>query len=113
MKVLMNIILVILVFLAIASGVSKMMLMQQEVEFFGQYGFSDFILVIFGVIQLLGGIFLIFQKTRVIGAIMVAITFLVSLIMLLMAGNVVMAVITFVCVMLLGLVLKPSYKTRH
>lgn len=113
MKVVINIILAILVFLAVASGITKVLLMQQDVEFFGQYGFTNLMLVVFGIVQLAGGVFLIFEKTRVTGAIMVATTFLISAAILLMADNAVMAIITVFCIVLLGLVLKQSYKIRH
>jgi len=44
MKIVFYIVLVILVVLAVASGITKIMLMEQEVEFFGQYGFSNLLL---------------------------------------------------------------------
>jgi len=56
MKITFNLILIVLVFFAIASGVAKVMLMQQDVDFFGQYGFSNFILIVFGAVHLLGGV---------------------------------------------------------
>jgi len=46
-------VLVILTFLALSSGVTKVMLMPQDVEFFGKYGFSDPILMLYGAVQLL------------------------------------------------------------
>jgi len=67
MKLLYNIILVVLVFLAVSSGVTKIMLMQQDVDFFAQYGFTNPILIAFGASQLLGGILLALPKTRIIG----------------------------------------------
>lgn len=45
MKILSKIILVILVFLAVLSGVTKIMLMPQDVAFFGAYGFFGPILM--------------------------------------------------------------------
>ena len=38
MKIFLNIILVILVVLAVSSGITKLMLMQQDVEYFGKLG---------------------------------------------------------------------------
>ena len=48
MKIVLNIILAILVFLALAAGVTKIMLMPQDVEFFGKYGFTNSILIAYG-----------------------------------------------------------------
>lgn len=112
MKIILNIILAILVLLAISSGVTKILLMQQDVEFFGQYGFTNSVLIAYGVVQLIGGLLLVLPKTRVVGAIVVAITFLISLVILVMAGNIPVAIITLVCIILLGLVIKQALNTN-
>lgn len=113
MKIFFNVILVILVFLAISSGVTKVMLMQQDVDFFGQYGFTNSILIIYGAIQVLGGVLLVPPKTRIIGALSVAITFLISLVVLVMAGNIPVAILTLVCVALLGIIIKQSFTSKN
>lgn len=105
MKIFLNIVVAILVFLAVSSGITKILLMQQDVAFFGQYGFTNPILMTYGVVQFIGGALLALPKTRVIGAIVVAITFLISAVVLVAAGNVPLAVVTFVCVILLGLII--------
>lgn len=109
MKIFFYAVLVIIIFLAASSGVTKIMLMQRDVDFFGQYGFTDPILISFGIAQLLGGVLLAIPKSRVVGAVLVAITFFISAVILLMAGNGVMAVITLVCTVLLGFVIKQSF----
>lgn len=108
MKVFFNIVLFILVFLAVSSGITKIMLMQQDVDFFGNYGFTNPVLITYGVIQLAGGVLLVFPKTRVIGAAMVAITFLISAAILFMSGNIPITIITLVCVFLLVFVIRQS-----
>ena len=100
--------LVILVLLAILSGITKIMLTQQDVEFFAQFGFTNPMLIGLGVTQLIGGILLILPKTRIAGALVVAITFLISFIALVMAGNVAVAVITLVFIALLGLIIRQT-----
>ena len=109
MKILIRLILAILVFLAISSGITKIMLMEQDVEFFGKYGFTNPILITYGVTQLFGGILLALPKTRIVGALVVAITFLISLVVLVMAGNYPVAVVTLVCVVLLVPVISKSF----
>ena len=109
MKIVSTIILVLLVFLAISSGATKIALMQQDVEFFGKYGFSNLILIAFGATQLIGGVLLPFKKTRFTGAAIVAVTFLVSLVLLLLEGNIPVSIVTTVAMLLLGMVMKQSW----
>lgn len=111
MKAVSVIILVILILLAVSSGITKILLMQQDVEFFGKYGFSNPILVTFGLIQLIGGLLLVFSRTRFVGAVVVAITFLVSLVVILMEGNIPVGIATVIATLLLGVVMKQSWQS--
>lgn len=111
MKVAYTIILAVLTFLAISSGMTKVLLMPRDVDFFGQYGFSNTILIVYGTVQLIGGFLLPFGKTRFVGAVIVAITFLVSLVVLLMDGNIPVGIVTFVMTLLLGVVIKQSWRS--
>ena len=111
MKYLFYSILAVLVFLAVSSGITKIMLMQQDVDFFGQYGFTNPILIGFGIIQLVGGVMLVPPRTRVNGASMVAVTFLISAMVLFMAGAVPIALVTLFCTGLLGYVIQQSRLT--
>ena len=108
MKIFFKVVLVILIFLAVSSGITKIMLMPQDVEFFGKYGFTDPILIAYGATQLLGGILLIMSKSRIIGAVLIAITFLISAVVLAMDGNIPVTIITLIFVFLLGFVIKQS-----
>ena len=101
--------LILLIFLAILSGVTKIALMEQDVELFGKYGFSNSILIAFGAIQLIGGVLLPFRKTRFSGAAIVAVTFLVSLVVLLMECNVPVSIATIIATLLLGMIMKQSW----
>lgn len=106
------IVVVILVLLAVSSGITKILLMQQDVDFFGKYGFSDPILIAYGLAQLLGGLLMIVKRTRFAGAAIVAFTFLVSLALLLIEGNIPVSIITVVVMLLLGVVMKQSWQPR-
>ena len=110
MKILSTIILVILIFLAVSSGITKVTLMQQDVDFFGKYGFSNPILITYGLVQLIGGVLLIFKKTRFVGAAIVAITFLISLVVLLADGNIPVSIATVVATLLSGVIMKQSWR---
>ena len=101
MKIFTKIALAIMVLLAGASGLAKIMLMPQEVAFFAAFGFSNNVLMAFGLSQLLGAGLLLISKTRIFGLLLIGLTFVVSAIVLLVADKVVMAVVTLLFVGLL------------
>jgi len=111
MKIFSTIILVILIFLAVSSGVTKVTLMQQDVEFFGKYGFSNPVLIAYGLVQLVGGVLMAFKKTRFVGAGIVATTFLISLAVLLMEGDIPVSIVTIIATMFLGMIMNQNRKT--
>jgi len=111
MRIAHTVILVILTFLAISAGITKVLLMPRDVDFFGQYGFSSSVLVVYGLVQLIGGLLLPFSKTRFVGAAIVAVTFLVSLVVLLMDGNIPVSIVTIVMILLLGFIMKQSWSS--
>lgn len=98
----------ILTFLAISSGITKVILMQQDVDFFGKHGFSNPILIFYGAVQIAGGVLLAIRKTRFIGAAVVALTFIISLVFLLLEGNIFVSIVTAIAICLLGLVMMKS-----
>lgn len=110
MKTVSTIILVVLILLAVSSGSTKVALMQQDVDFFGKYGFSNLILIAYGLVQVIGGVLMVFKRTRFVGAAIVAITFLISLAVLLMEGNLPISIVTIVAILLLGVTMKQSWK---
>lgn len=112
MKIVYSILLAILTFLAVSSGITKIGLMQQDVVFFAKYGFSNPMLIAFGIVQLIGGILLPFKKTRFAGATIIAATFLASLVLLLLDGNIAVSLVTAVATLLLFVVMKLSWQSR-
>ena len=108
MKLVWAVVLAALSLLAVASGLAKILLTEQEVEFFGKYGFSESMLMAYGVVQLLGGALIPFRATRLFGAAAVAVTFLISLVILLIDGNIPMSIVTAVVTLLLAFVILRS-----
>ena len=106
------ILLAILALLAVASGVAKITLMQNDVDFFGRYGFSAPMLIAFGVTQLIGGVLLPWKTTRFTGATVIACTFVVSLVMLIVDGNIPVSLITAIATLLLFVVMQQSWPLR-
>ena len=115
MKLFYYIVLAILVLLAVSSGVAKVMLMEREVEFFSQYGFTHSILIAYGATQIIGGVLLAVPKAKVIGAIIIAITFLISAALLILSGNIPQTLLTFIALLLLVFLAKnsPTSKTNE
>ncbi len=113
MKIAIKIIIGLLVFLAISSGITKIMLMPQDLDFFGKYGFNNLMLIIFGVIQVVGGILMVILKTRVYGAITVIVTFGISLILLILEGNYAVSAVTLIAMGLLVVVIKQNHITSR
>jgi hypothetical protein len=103
-----GIVLLVLILLAVLSGFTKVALLEQDVNFFGRYGFSNSLLVSYGLTQIAGGVLMILEKTRFIGAAIVAITFLISLVVLVMDGNIPVSIVTAVAILLLGVIMKQS-----
>lgn len=99
----------ILIILAVASGAAKVLLMPQDSAFFGKYGFTNFTLIAFGAVQLIGALVMAFRRTRSLGALIVAITFGLSAILLAVDGNVPMAIVTLIATVGLGWI---SLKSR-
>lgn len=102
----------ILVFLAVSSGITKILLMPNDVEFFGKYGFTRALLVVFGAAQLVGGVMMVIFRTRLLGAAIVSVTFLVSAILLIMEENVPFTIATLVSLVFLGFVAQRNLRGR-
>lgn len=101
MKIAAWIIIAIVVFLAISAGIAKAILSPRELTFFGGFGISNLGIIVFGVLQIIGAICLLAGKTRTIGVILVAITFVISAGMLAYTGDLTMAIVSVVVVVLL------------
>ena len=112
LKIFFYIVLVVLVLLAMSSGITKLLLMPQDVEFFGQYGFSNPILIAYGLVQLIGGLLLAIPKSRIIGALLVAITFLISAALLALSGNIPITLVTLLFTALLGFIVKFNSRLK-
>lgn len=108
MRIAFSIVLAVLILLALLSGFTKVALMEQDVDFFGRYGFSNSLLVIYGLSQIAGGVLMVLERTRFVGAAIVAITFLISLVVLVMDGNIPVSIVTAVATLLLGVIMKQS-----
>jgi hypothetical protein len=113
MKPIQIAVLCILVFLAVSWGITKILLMPQDAEFFGKYGFTSILLGMFGAVQVIGGVMMVFHRTRLIGAAIVAITFAISAVLLIMEGNVPFTIATLAALVFLGWTMWHSLDGRR
>ena len=115
MKLLKKANLVLLVLLSLSSGMAKVLLMPQEVKFFGGAGFGETATVMFGLAQVIGGVLLSFKKVRVFGAVIVAITFVVATVLVFMDGKIAFGLFSMLPVVMLGIVVHESTmrSTKH
>jgi len=70
-------------------------------------------LIAFGAAQLIGGILLPMKRTRFAAATVIACTFLVSLALLLIDGNIPVSIVTAIATSLLFVVMKQSWRSGH
>lgn len=99
----------ILVFLASSSGIAKIMKMPQDIDFFARYGFDSFVVMGFGVIQLIGAVLLVFRRTRVAGAVIIFLSFSFTLALLIMDKNVPFSIASIVAMIgLIAVAVKTS-----
>ena len=86
MKILNTVLLVLLIVLSLATGITKLIQMPEEMELFRNAGFSDILILIFGAVQVLGGILLIPTRYRQYGAIIMTVTFVIATIVVFIKG---------------------------
>ena len=99
----------LLVLLGAAAGFAKITQAPPEVAFFQGLGLGTIVVIALGVLQLVSAVLLIFESRRHIGAILLGVTFSLSVIMILMTGQVGFALVSIIPVLMAGLVI---YDTR-
>lgn len=78
MKTTTKIILILTILLSIATGIFKILQQKADIELFNKIGIGIVGTTVLGIIQLSGGILLIFPKCRKWGAMIMMITFLLA-----------------------------------
>ena len=111
MKIVSYLIITIVALLSIAAGLAKVMQTPQEMEFLQGASLSPDLIVVFGMVQILGGLLLIPQKTRMVGAVIAATAFAASTALIFMGGNLAFGLISILPIALAGIVIYHSLKT--
>ena len=109
-----NILLVTLIaLLSIAAGTAKVMQTPQEMEFLQGLGFSTTLIVLFGLVQIAGGVLLAPRKTRMFGAVLTTAALFVSTVLIFIGGNLVFGLFSIVPIALAGIVIYQSAGNTH
>lgn len=110
MKILKILIIAVVALLSIAAGLAKVMQAPQEMAFLQGVGLSPALIVVFGLVQLAGGVLLAPRKTRLIGAILAATTLALSTVLIFIDGNLGFGLVSLVPTALAGVIIYQSVK---
>lgn len=78
MKIVLTINWVLTTVLSIATGMFKILQQEADIALFQKIGFDNVATTILGVVQLMGGLLIIFKRTRKVGAYIMIPTFIVA-----------------------------------
>ena len=92
--------LVLLGLLGAAAGFAKVTQAPPEIAFFQGLGLGAIVVIAFGILQLVSAVLLIFETRRYIGAILLAVTFSLSVVMILMTGQIGFALVSVIPVLM-------------
>lgn len=112
MKIVINLLIVIITLLSLAAGVAKIMHMPQEVQFLRGFGFNNLTITLYGVVQIVAAILLSVgallsnKRFQLVGAICLALTFLLSSVLIFSTGHWVFGLVSLLPVALTGLIIK-------
>ena len=106
----MFLITVIVAVLSIAAGAAKVVQMPQEMEFLLGVGLSETLIIVFGVVQITGGVLLLLQETRLSGAVLAALAFIASSVLIFIGGNITFGLLSILPAVLAGIVAQQSVR---
>ena len=112
MKIFQTVILVLLILLSFSAGIAKVLQVPDDVKFFQNAGLNLNLLMLLGVFQLASGILLIFQKTRIWGAIVLAVTLLISTIVIFINGQMLFGIISLLPIILVVIVVRKELEVK-
>jgi hypothetical protein len=107
LKIVNILIVAVIAILSVAAGLAKVMRSPQEIEFLQGLGLSIFVIMVYGLIQIIGGVLMAPEKTRMPGAVLVTLGFVVSTVLIFIGGNVTFGLISVIPAALAGVI---SYK---
>ena len=113
MKIVNLLIVAVIALLSIAAGFAKVMQAEPEMEFLLGLGLGPVLIFVFGLVQIVGGVLLVVPKTRMPGAILVGLAFVVSSALIFVSGDLAFGLISIIAVALAGLIIYQTAKNAH
>jgi hypothetical protein len=110
LKIINILLLTIVVLLSVAAGAAKVMQAPQEMEFLQGFGFSPALIVLFGVVQIIGGILLIPPKTRLPGVILAGLALILSTALIFIGGDMKFGLFSIIPIALIGVIAKSELR---
>jgi hypothetical protein len=115
MKSVINLLIVIISLLSLFAGIAKVIHSPDEVEFLQHFMFNDFAITLYGVIQIFAAALLsigqLFSHHKVakVGAVFVALAFLLSSVLIFVSGNFIFALISLFPVACAALIIRQMH----
>mgnify|MGYP001547720262 FL=1 len=85
----------------------------QEMEFLQGVGLSKILIMVYGLVQIAGGVLLAPQKTRIFGAVLVSLAFVISTVLIFAAGNWAFGLFSVIPIALAGVVIYQAARTTQ
>lgn len=110
MKILNILLIVVIVLMSLAAGLAKIVLVPEEKTFLLGVGLNVAAIIAFGIIQVVAAVLLAIPKTKIVGAVMASVAFLLSAILVFMSGNTVFGAISLLPVIVSALIIYFSLR---
>lgn len=108
MALVRKILLVVLILLSFATGITKLIQMPAEMDLFQGVGWPVWLTLAFGAVQVAGGALLVSMRTRPIGAWIMIATFAIASIVVFQAGMLVFGLVSLLFIVLAAVPLLPG-----
>tara|TARA_R110000751_G_scaffold76881_1_gene155092 strand:- start:4976 stop:5356 length:381 start_codon:yes stop_codon:yes gene_type:complete len=119
MKSVINLLIVIISLLSLFAGIAKVIHSPDEVQFLQHFMFNDFAIILYGVIQIFAaallsmGLFFSYNKVAKVGAVFVALAFLLSSVLIFVSGNFMFALISLLPVACTALIIRQMHLNNN
>jgi len=112
LKIANIIIISVVALLSIAAGLAKVMQTEQEMEFLQSFGLNSVLIFAFGMVQIAGGVLLVPSKTRMFGAVLAALAFVASTVLIFVGGNLVFGLLSTIPIALTFVIFYQSARIK-
>jgi len=113
LKIFAILIIAVVALLSIAAGLAKLMQTPQEMEFLQGLGLTPVLIIVFGLVQVAGGVLLVPQKTRIVGAVLATSALVISTVLIFISGKLAFGMFSTVPMVLGGAIIYQSAKTTY